>query len=113
MQTYSISAILFLFVCPFINASLSSRSFSTVCIALMGSMREYDPMGEAGIRGKNFIMNWHRAILRCLARNKRYFKTLELSTEHLTISLEAEYEVAPQQAVYFSIGFFLPWLYSS
>lgn len=71
------------------------------------------PHGRSWHQRKNFIMNWHRATLRCLARNKRYFKTLELSTEHLTTSLEAEYEVVPQQAVYFSIGFFLPWLYSS
>lgn len=44
---------------------------------------------------KNMIMNWHCADLWCRARNKRYFKTLELSTEHLT----AEYEATMLPAV--------------
>ena len=40
---------------------------------------------------KNMIMNWHHAHLRCLARNKRFFKTLELSTKHLTGRIRSHY----------------------
>lgn len=40
--------------------------------------------GRSWHQKENVIMNWHCADLRCLARQKRYFKTLELSAEHLT-----------------------------